>query len=919
MHRLNDIPSLALSGSHAALALPDGGVRDLTQAEVCEILAGRAPVLLCHALLTARPFMARPVMADHLTAPIFDVMELFAFVHPARSVVPTSSGLARVLDCETPCDARAAAIFVRRAAEILLQQLTETHDEDALPIAEMMKKGGWRWGEMVCAALPSPQNGSRAAGLLFSILTRRLPEWHPPRSGAKKEVQPDVPKPNMIDPQKALLMLKEGLGAAAEPRAGQVDYMRDVMEVFTPRRSPSASFAAVPPPPVMLAEADTGIGKTLGYLVPAFLAAEAFSSPVWVVTYTRALQSQIDRETARLIPDEKQRVKKVVLRKGRENYLCLLNFEESLRVGSYQPVLAGLVARWLGRTRDGDIRSGDFPSWLISGHQSSGWLGSLTDRYETCIHSACPHYRRCFVERQRVSSAGADLTIANHALVLSHSLFAAEPQKDERPPYYIFDEGHHIFSAADSAFTHHLTGRAMADLRHWLMGDEAATAIGGRARGWASQGLAPRMEEILLKHKHIRTLLDEVCAAARFLPRVGWRQRIARGHPSGIAEEFLHEIREIVAADARQGRLITNEYSLESEMVVLSQAGALKGALEDLLHKMSAFAGSLEVLDEEEASSCVSIRRVLGRWLEHNLLVWVSMSSRALQEGGLVQWIDRLVVERDDGHEIDIGMCRSALDPARTFAQNILLKSSGTLITSASLRVSREASAWSSAEQRVGAHCLPYPARHIYMASPFDYARQARVFIATDIERDDRKIAQAMALLFSASRGGGLGLFTAVRRLKAAHGVIAGYMRRSGRLLLAQHIDPMATSALMDIFREDEDSCLLGTDALRDGVDVPGRSLRLIAFDRMPWARPDILHRARRQFFGRRSYDDMIGGMRVQQAFGRLIRSQSDHGVFILLDRGFPSRLKGVFPEGVEVERLPLAQILRRVRGFLNG
>ena len=265
-------------------------------------------------------------------------------------------------------------------------------------------------------------------------------------------------------------------------------------------------------------------------------------------------------------------------------------------------------------------------------------------------------------------------------------------------------------------------------------------------------------------------------------------------------------------------------------MVVLAQAGALKGALEDLLHKMSAFASSLEVLDEEDASSCISIRRVLARWLEHNLLVWTAMSSRALQDGGLVQWIDRLVVERDDGHEIDIGMCRSALDPARAFAQNILLKSSGTLITSASLRVSREASAWSSAEQRVGAHCLPYPARHIYMASPFDYARQARVFIATDIERDDRRIAHAMALLFSASRGGGLGLFTAVRRLKAAHGVIARHMRRSGRLLLAQHIDPMATSALMDIFREDEDSCLLGTDALRDGVDVPGRSLRLIAF-----------------------------------------------------------------------------------------
>ncbi len=894
MARLSDIPALALTGSHAALAQGDDHARRLSRDDAARLLTGRAPLLLCHGLLTSRP-----LLVDRPTAPIFDVMELFAFVYPARHVIPTPSGLARCLGCARPKDAYAAALFVRRAAEVLLERLAQVNEEDALPIAEMMKKGGWRWGDLVCRALRRPA-GSRGSGLLFSILSRRLPEWQPPRTRAKKDKEI-----KSIDPQRALSLLKEGLGTQAEPRAGQVDYMRDVLDFFEPRRGIAA-------PPVMLAEADTGIGKTMGYLVPAFLSSEGSGSSVWVATYTRALQSQIDRETARLIPDEKQRAKRIVMRKGRENYLCLLNFEEDLRVGSYQPVLAGLVARWLGHTRDGDIRSGDFPSWLISGRQMAGWLGSLTDRRETCIHSACPHYRRCFVERQRAASAGADLTIANHALVLSHSLFGGERQKDQPPPYYIFDEGHHIFSAADSAFTYHLTGRAMAELRHWLMGEEGST------RGWASQGLSRRMEEILRRHKHIAVLLDDVCVAARFLPRAGWRQRVARGHPSGVAEDFLHEVREIVVADARRGQFISNDYSLESEMAVLTRVELLKGALEDLQQKLSIFSSSLAVLDEEEASSCISIRRVLERWVEQDLPVWVSMSLRAQQAGGLVQWIDRLVIERDEGRELDVGMCRSALDPARAFAQHILLKSSGTLITSASLRATRASSAWPGAEQRVGAHCLPYPARHIYVSSPFDYGRQARVFIATDVERNGAKVAHAMALLFMASRGGGLGLFTSVRRLKAAHGLIGRYMRRSGRLVLAQHIDPMATSALMDIFREEEDSCLLGTDALRDGIDVPGRSLRLIVFDRMPWARPDILHRTRRGFFGRRDYDDMIGGLRLQQAFGRLIRRRTDHGIFTLLDRGFPSRLRGVFPEGVEVERLPLAQILRRIRGFFN-
>ncbi len=901
---LDKMPTLALSGSKAALAR-GGAARPISRDEAQRLLTGAQPLLLCHALLTARPLYVEG-QGERPPAPIFDVMELFAFVHPACSVPPTASGLARFLNLPIPKDAPRAALSIHQAAKILLNQLVQNRDEDAWPIADMMRKAGWRWGALVCRALQQSAPSNKSSSWLAKLL-RLLPEWQPPRASARKnDKMNNRAMAKGVDSQQALSLLKAGLGSQAEPRAGQLDYMRDVSELFQPRRSLIA-------PPVMLAEADTGIGKTLGYLVPAFLFAQTSPVSVWVATYTRALQNQIDRETARLIPDEAQRAKKIAIRKGRENYLCLLNFEEALRIGGYEPVLAGLVARWLKRTRDGDIRSGDFPSWLIAGRTQAQWLSSLTDRRETCIHSACPHYRRCFVEHQRAASFGADLTIANHALVLSQSLFADElPQgkssQENPPPHYIFDEGHHIFSAADSAFSFRLTGISMSALRHWLMGEDA------QPRGWASRGLALRMEDVLRAHKHLQILLDELCAAARFLPREGWRQRIARGHPAGAAEEFLNEIRGLVLEQSQS----SFDYSFEEEMAALHQAGSLKSALENLQQKMGAFAAALAVLDEDDLSSCLSIQRVLSRWIEHELPVWTAMSARATKTGGLVQWIDRLVVERDEGREVDVGMCRNALDPTRAFAQNILLKSSGVLITSASLRGLQTPSAWTGAEQRVGAHCLPYPARHIYKASPFDYAQQARVFVANDIANNEKDIAHAMALLFAASGGGGLGIFTAVRRLKAAYRMIAHDMQRSGRLLLAQHVDPMATSALVDIFREDEDSCLLGTDALRDGVDVPGRSLRLMAFDRMPWARPDILHRARRKFFGRRDYDDMIAGLRLQQAFGRLIRRQTDRGVFVLLDRKLPSRLEGVFPEKVKIARLPLAQVVRQVRGFLR-
>jgi ATP-dependent DNA helicase DinG len=135
---------------------------------------------------------------------------------------------------------------------------------------------------------------------------------------------------------------------------------------------------------------------------------------------------------------------------------------------------------------------------------------------------------------------------------------------------------------------------------------------------------------------------------------------------------------------------------------------------------------------------------------------------------------------------------------------------------------------------------------------------------------------------------------------------------------LAQHVDGMDTSTLVDIFRAEEDACLLGTDAVRDGVDVPGRSLRLIVFDRVPWPRPDILHKARRAAFGGARYDDMLTRLRLKQAFGRLVRRADDSGVFVLLDPMMPSRLAGAFPEGVAIERIGLKAAVEATKAFLQ-
>ena len=194
------------------------------------------------------------------------------------------------------------------------------------------------------------------------------------------------------------------------------------------------------------------------------------------------------------------------------------------------------------------------------------------------------------------------------------------------------------------------------------------------------------------------------------------------------------------------------------------------------------------------------------------------------------------------------------------------------------------------------------------------------MLIVTDVKKGDLPaLAGAYSKLIEASEGGVLGLFTAIRRLRAVHGRIADRLARAGLPLYTQHVDPIDTGTLVDIFRDDPHASLLGTDALRDGVDVPGHSLRCVVMEQVPWPRPDILHKARRAANGGSTYDDRIIRARLAQAFGRLIRSQDDNGHFIVLSPAFPSRLLSAFPAGTPVIRLTLDEALQRVAASVCG
>jgi ATP-dependent DNA helicase DinG len=273
----------------------------------------------------------------------------------------------------------------------------------------------------------------------------------------------------------------------------------------------------------------------------------------------------------------------------------------------------------------------------------------------------------------------------------------------------------------------------------------------------------------------------------------------------------------------------------------------------------------------------------------------------------------------------DVGLNRHWLDPTIPFIRTLAEPAHGMLVTSATLRdagADSPEAGWVAAEARVGAEHLPSPAIRVAVASPFDYAAQTRAFVVTDIDgRETGPLAAAYRELFLAAGGGGLGLFTAIARLRAVHARIAPELEAAGIPLYAQHVDAMDNATLVDVFRTEEESCLLGTDAMRDGVDVPGRALRLVVFERVPWTRPDILHRERRVHLSGgdpAGFDDRLVRLRLRQAFGRLIRTATDRGVFVLLDRRTPTRLLSAFPAGVRVRRVGLAEAVAETRGFLG-
>lgn len=929
------LPAAAADGVMLALADGTGGRLRLEAAEGLKALT-RQPHLLCHAayVIDRLGFVAgaeRGLVRQAREVRHFDVAELFAFAAPAQFATPTPQGLARALGLTAEDDPIA---LLRRIADTLLTRLASPaypHLRETAEVAGFLRRANWPWAPVVIDAVARSGGRLDSSGFATGLnVWDRLEEW-----------EDDGPVPpgshHAVGAEEASEFLGSLLGPDAEERPAQRSYAAAAAGAFAPRQSPHENH-------ILLAEAGTGLGKTLGYLAPAWLWAKRNGAPVWISTYTKNLQRQLEQETQRILPEPAERAERIIVRKGRENYLCLLNMQEAFaRLSSQNPrsaLMAGLIARWARHTRDGDMGGGDFPAWLMSlfsdpdlpeARQLTPLTLGLTDRRGECIYSACPHYRKCFIEKVGRSARKARLVIANHALVLTQlavdtALGEAASNEEQAAAggvrRLVFDEGHHLFDAADSAFSGLLSGLETSELRRWLRGPET--------QGRRGRCLRDRLGDLLDGDDKAEALVNQVLAAARCLAGPGWLRRIQAGQPEGAAEIFLSAVRAqvLARAEANMGASLETDCRPLGDGVA-EAAGTLAGELIDLKRPMLQLAQRLlSRLDDEaaelnstERARIEALARSLRRRAEMMAGGWIDMLSRLLEPQD-VMFCDWFAVDQPGGRETDTGLHSHWIDPSVPLANAVLRQADGVIVTSATLkdRPPDLPDDWRNAEMRTGAVHLPYPVARISFESPYDYAARARILVVTDVNREDMdQVAAAYRELFLAAGGGALGLFTAIARLKAVYKRLATPLAKAGLPLYAQHVDPIDAGTLVDMFRAERDACLLGTDAVRDGVDVPGESLRLIVLDRVPWGQPTILERARRAAFGQALWQDMTVRLRLRQGFGRLIRRASDRGVFVILDPRLASRFATAFPDGVKIERMGLADARDAVASFLTA
>ena len=670
---------------------------------------------------------------------------------------------------------------------------------------------------------------------------------------------------------------------------------------------------------VGLLEAGTGVGKSLGYLVPALRWAAANGERTVVSTNTINLQEQLVGKDlpflALALTDQKVRF---ALLKGWRNYLCKARLEQATS-GAAQLFEDGMAAElatlaaWAGRTSDGSLADLPMPP------RPEVW-DEVSAEPDVCTRVKCEHFESCFVFKARRIAADADVIVVNHHLLLADLAVrrAAQNWDDAAvlPAYsrLVVDEGHHLEDAAATHLGCTVTRRGLQRL------------VGRLDR--RGKGLLPALGMRLASSKDLLSTASLDLLEAKLAPSVAAlrnKSDLLFDLLDGFIEEAGQPVVRLTQAFASH-RIWKAGLSLALEDTL--------GEIE-LLHQGLALVrerieGSTK-LDEELAPLMNELRSVTRRLQTAGDGLRRALTPPADDDS--VRWIEVR------GREKSVALSSVPLDLAPILREDLFKRLDSTIVTSATLTASAAGVASDSRQfdflaARLGLDDADLVPTTAVFPSPFQYDTQSLLAIPSDIpapnvDADAHRTAVTRIVLdvAEASDGGLFVLFTSHREVRQ----LATELRARGierRWPLLVHGEE-SRDALLARFRDSGQAILLGTASFWEGVDVPGNALRGLVIAKLPFRVPtEPVTAAQCEAIVARGGDPFAeymlphASLRLKQGFGRLIRTSTDRGVVVIADSRIVTKTygRGLLAALPEARRVigQWSVIVGRVREFYS-
>ncbi len=652
-----------------------------------------------------------------------------------------------------------------------------------------------------------------------------------------------------------------------------------------------------------LFEAGTGMGKSLAYLLPAAFRAAACGERVTISTKTKALQRQLAERELPLVASCLPEGFRWTLLMGRENYLCRRRLDEAVATaGEGLPERERLLAlAWLlGRVRRGEVDVSALP------YGATQALPALADTARelrasaaSCLAGRCGSRGECHWRRARTEARAAHLVCVNHALLLTGG--------DTLPPFddLVIDEAHLLPDEAVSAFSDRIDRTLVEELlgetrgRH---GHRPLAAVCRLAAGKAVSDAAAALD----------AAADAFERAARLLPSLA----DDLGAAIGALVSAVGEPDPDATATELYGRTLLLTGGLQEQPVFDAFAAACDALATTLTDLAQAASTTAEALPEDHRERPRAVALGADATAAARLLTDVTKRPPA----HLVFWAE-LPGRRGLGRaRADLGSGRAwslnctPLSPAPLVRERLWDRLRSGVLVSATLGVAGSfayyrGEAGLSAELDVIERVFP---------SPFDFRRQATLVLEHDpttryrADEQPARLAERLRRLTELTGGRLLALFTNRREVESVAALIGAHVEDEGVVLLAQGVHGSA-AALAEEFRSHPATVLLGVDALWTGQDFPGDALVCLVIARLPFPRQDARFEARRQAAadeGRDWFREFYlpeAVLRFRQGFGRLIRTESDAGVVVVLDH----RLTQKTYQREFLESLPEIEIVR--------